>query len=76
MDGMVPPSVKKVEASIQGMVEELQKQHLVPKQKEAFLCCARCCDFPDNTAQLQNWCEASGRFIIMITERPSSQPSL
>lgn len=57
MDGMVPPSVKNVEAKIQSMVEELQKQHLVPLQKEAFLCCARCCDHPDNVAQLQNCVE-------------------
>jgi hypothetical protein len=35
---------------------QVQKKHLIPKQKEAFLCCARCCDTTGgNTRDLQSW---------------------
>ena len=42
--------------AIMSMVEDVTKQHLIPKQKEAFLCCAKCCDNnADSTQNLQNW---------------------
>ena len=50
-----PPSVKKVEKAMEAMIGDIQKQHLLPKQKEAFLCCAKCCDSSDDLQQLQGW---------------------
>ncbi|KAG1673456.1 hypothetical protein FOA52_002222 [Chlamydomonas sp. UWO 241] len=58
MDGVMPQSVQKVQSSIEMMMEEIQKKHLIPKQKEAFLCCARCCDASgSNTRELQGCVE-------------------
>ena len=52
---MVPPSVKKVEKAMEAMIGDLQKQYLLPKQKDAFLCCAKCCDASDDLQALQGW---------------------
>jgi hypothetical protein len=49
MDAMMPPNVLKLQKQMESLGEELQRTHLIPKQKEAFLCCAKCCD---NTASL------------------------
>eukprot|EP00798_Chlamydomonas_sp_ICE-L_P021848 gene21848-28878_t len=46
-----PDSVQHVEKAITSMVEEIQVKYLVPKQKEAFLCCAKCCDTNASNAQ-------------------------
>jgi len=51
----IPNSVKKVEKAMESMIAEIQKAHLLPKQKEAFLCCAKCCDSSDDLQQLQGW---------------------
>jgi Eukaryotic protein of unknown function (DUF842) len=51
----IPQSVQQVEKQVELMVEDIQKKHLLPKQKEAFLCCAKCCDTNDNVQQLQGW---------------------
>lgn len=52
----LPPSVARVEKEIEAMMQDVQRQHLIPKQKEAFLCCAKCCDNqPDDMRQLQGW---------------------
>ncbi|KAG2485234.1 hypothetical protein HYH03_016020 [Edaphochlamys debaryana] len=45
---MMPKSVADVQKAVEGVVEDLQRTQLVPRQKEAFLCCARCCDAPWN----------------------------
>lgn len=37
------------------MVEDIQRSYLIPQQKEAFLCCARCCDQHQDTQGLQRW---------------------
>ena len=58
MDATMPPSVKKVEKAMEVMIADIQKQHLLPKQKEAFLCCAKCCDTADDLQHLQGWCVA------------------
>ena len=52
---MVPPSVKKVEKAMEAMISDIQKQYLLPKQKDAFLCCAKCCDVSDDLQALQGW---------------------
>lgn len=41
--------------AIEGMIEEIQRVHLLPRQKEAFLCCARCCDSPGSIQALEGW---------------------
>ncbi len=40
---------------MQDMIGDIQKQHLLPRQKEAFLCCAKCCDVSSDLQQLQGW---------------------
>ncbi|EFJ42538.1 hypothetical protein VOLCADRAFT_107230 [Volvox carteri f. nagariensis] len=35
------------------MVEDIQKKVLIPKQKEAFLCCAKCCDTSSGPRDLE-----------------------
>ncbi len=37
------------------MIEDIQKTVLMPKQKEAFLCCAKCCDQVSGVRELEGW---------------------
>eukprot|EP00195_Chlamydomonas_chlamydogama_P004866 CAMPEP_0202901382 /NCGR_PEP_ID=MMETSP1392-20130828/14223_1 /ASSEMBLY_ACC=CAM_ASM_000868 /TAXON_ID=225041 /ORGANISM="Chlamydomonas chlamydogama, Strain SAG 11-48b" /LENGTH=141 /DNA_ID=CAMNT_0049587937 /DNA_START=71 /DNA_END=496 /DNA_ORIENTATION=- len=57
MAGLAPESVQGVEKAIQGMIEDIQKLHLLPRQKQAFLCCAQCCDNTTNMQQVQSCVE-------------------
>eukprot|EP00199_Chlamydomonas_sp_CCMP681_P004662 CAMPEP_0119107928 /NCGR_PEP_ID=MMETSP1180-20130426/12454_1 /TAXON_ID=3052 ORGANISM="Chlamydomonas cf sp, Strain CCMP681" /NCGR_SAMPLE_ID=MMETSP1180 /ASSEMBLY_ACC=CAM_ASM_000741 /LENGTH=140 /DNA_ID=CAMNT_0007093479 /DNA_START=75 /DNA_END=497 /DNA_ORIENTATION=+ len=52
-----PASVERVQKAVESMVEGIQRSHLVPAQKEAFLCCARCCDANGSTKQMQSCVE-------------------
>eukprot|EP00197_Chlamydomonas_leiostraca_P003046 CAMPEP_0202868052 /NCGR_PEP_ID=MMETSP1391-20130828/10068_1 /ASSEMBLY_ACC=CAM_ASM_000867 /TAXON_ID=1034604 /ORGANISM="Chlamydomonas leiostraca, Strain SAG 11-49" /LENGTH=139 /DNA_ID=CAMNT_0049548153 /DNA_START=16 /DNA_END=435 /DNA_ORIENTATION=- len=52
-----PASVQRVQKAIEGMVEDLQRTYLIPKQKDAFLCCAKCCDTSSNAPELQTCIE-------------------
>ena len=36
----IPPSVKKVEKAMEAMIGEIQKAHLLPKQKEVTTECS------------------------------------
>ncbi|KXZ53137.1 hypothetical protein GPECTOR_7g1028 [Gonium pectorale] len=40
----MPQSVQDVQKAVENVIEDLQKTVLMPRQKEAFLCCAKCCD--------------------------------
>ena len=55
MYGGQPEAVKRVERAVEGMMNEIQRSHIVPKQKEAFLCCAKCCDNTMDMQSLQGW---------------------
>ena len=37
---------------------DMQKRYLIPMQKEAFLCSARCCDPGVQLPSIQQWCAA------------------
>ncbi|MEW5297391.1 MAG: hypothetical protein WDW36_000602 [Sanguina aurantia] len=39
---------------MEAMVEEIGTKHLLPRQKEAFLCCSRCCDAVGSVRQLES----------------------
>ncbi|GFR48012.1 hypothetical protein Agub_g9841, partial [Astrephomene gubernaculifera] len=54
MSSMMPQSVQDVQKAVETMIEDLQKSVLVPKQKEAFLCCAKCCDNFDGPRDLES----------------------
>jgi hypothetical protein len=43
--------------AVEAAVDDVQKQHIIPRQKEAFLCCARCCETEVSTGAqaLQAW---------------------
>jgi hypothetical protein len=41
--------------AIESMMTEVQRTLLVPKQKEAFLCCAKCCDANSEPKEIQQW---------------------
>jgi hypothetical protein len=36
-------------------MNDVYKKQLVPRQKDAFLCSARCCDASGDMADLQKW---------------------
>lgn len=36
-------------------MNDLYKQQLIPRQKDAFLCSARCCDSSNDMGDLQKW---------------------
>jgi len=39
------------------MMTDIGRSHLIPSQKQAFLCCAKCCDTNSSEPQgLQDWC--------------------
>jgi hypothetical protein len=42
-------------------MSEVYKKQLIPRQKDAFLCSARCCDASGDMADLQKWCAAGAR---------------
>lgn len=52
-----PQSIERVQNSVERMMEDIGRQHLIPSQKAAFLCCAKCCDDTGNfkPQQLQSW---------------------
>lgn len=37
------------------MTEDISKKYILPTQKEAFLCCAKCCDKVGDMQDLQSW---------------------
>eukprot|EP00878_Enallax_costatus_P017603 GHUV01018495.1.p1 GENE.GHUV01018495.1~~GHUV01018495.1.p1 ORF type:complete len:142 (+),score=38.41 GHUV01018495.1:157-582(+) len=47
------PAMQKLQHAIEGAMDEMQRKGLVPMQKEAFLCSARCCDQTQDMQQLQ-----------------------
>lgn len=53
--------MQQVEKAVESMMQDIHRDLLQPMQKEAFLCCARCCDTSDGMQQLQNWCACSVR---------------
>lgn len=60
----VPPAMQKLQQAIETAMDELQRQQLIPIQKEAFLCSAKCCDKHQDMHHLQQWCvggSATGR---------------
>jgi hypothetical protein len=36
-------------------MDEMQRQNLIPLQKDAFLCSAKCCDKHKDMNNLQQW---------------------
>ncbi|PNW75994.1 hypothetical protein CHLRE_12g551900v5 [Chlamydomonas reinhardtii] len=49
----MPQSIQDVQKAVENMIEDLQKTVLMPKQKEAFLCCAKCCDSAGGARDLE-----------------------
>lgn len=47
--------------AVETMIEDIQKGVLLPKQKDAFLCCAKCCDTVAGVRELESWCGGRGR---------------
>ena len=41
--------------AVESMIEDIQKGVLLPKQKEAFLCCAKCCDTAGGVRDMESW---------------------
>jgi len=41
--------------TIESTMDEMQRQYLIPLQKDAFLCSAKCCDRHKEMQNLQNW---------------------
>lgn len=51
-----PQGVQDVQRAVDAMMQSLGRSHLIPSQREAFLCCASCCDDPNaRPEQIQNW---------------------
>ncbi len=45
---------------LESLVNDVDKSHFRPLQKESFLCQARCCDSAQTQADLRNWCVTPG----------------
>ncbi|GIL54286.1 hypothetical protein Vafri_9857 [Volvox africanus] len=60
----MPQSVQDVQKAMESMIEDIQKKILIPKQKEAFLCCAKCCDTVSGPRDLES--------CIMQCSKPSA----
>ncbi|KAL6765310.1 hypothetical protein V8C86DRAFT_2457481 [Haematococcus lacustris] len=52
-----PASVLRVQKSVENVVDELQREKLIPVQKNAFLCCAKCCDTSSSVQEIQGCVE-------------------
>ncbi|KAF5840466.1 hypothetical protein DUNSADRAFT_16557 [Dunaliella salina] len=52
-----PQSIRNVQNAVDSMMASLSRTHLIPAQKEAFLCCAGCCDPNARPEQLQSCVE-------------------
>ncbi len=51
-----PQSIDLVRAQeLESNMNDLYKQQLIPRQKDAFLCSARCCDSSNDMGDLQKW---------------------
>lgn len=50
----MPQSVQDVQKAVESMIEDIQKGVLLPKQKEAFLCCAKCCDTASGVRDMES----------------------
>ena len=51
---------------LESLVNDVDKSHFRPLQKESFLCQARCCDSARTQADLRNWCALSGLSAIAV----------
>lgn len=68
-----PPGIAKVEKSVESMLQSIQKQHLLPRQKDAFLCSARCCDTASSLQDVQSCVEQCSQVVaaaqrVVMTE--------
>lgn len=60
----LPPAVRNLQETVEKEMVVLQKQHFLPRQKEAFLCMARCCDKKDGDMQSVHNCVSKCGVII------------
>jgi len=45
---------------VSGLMEDLQKQFLIPMQRQSFVCSANCCDPKQQLPAIQQWCVPLG----------------
>eukprot|EP00882_Tetradesmus_deserticola_P010138 GHRQ01010713.1.p2 GENE.GHRQ01010713.1~~GHRQ01010713.1.p2 ORF type:complete len:142 (+),score=64.22 GHRQ01010713.1:282-707(+) len=48
-----PPTVQKLQSTLEAAMDDLQRKNLIPLQKESFLCAAKCCDKHSDMQALQ-----------------------
>ncbi|WIA13303.1 hypothetical protein OEZ85_006887 [Tetradesmus obliquus] len=48
-----PPTVQKLQSTLEAALDELQRKNLIPLQKDSFLCAAKCCDKHSDMQALQ-----------------------
>ena len=63
----MPPSAESraesFRASMEKLVQELDKRHLRPLLKESYVCMSKCCDTAEDSAALQNCCHDCERKV-------------
>lgn len=63
-----PPSLDKLQKDVEGLMSDLQKQRLIPMQKEAFLCSAKCCDASSPLPLIQQCTDRCQQPVILAQQ--------